>query len=192
MRLRPVQAHWFETYIPRDHTVRAVEVLARTGVVELEADSRVPERVDTSKLRFFVDRFHELCAAHAEDLPAGSRQPTTLVGSPVDVANQALRRLRLWSAQVHDIKEHLARLKAERDNLLLVDEALEAMQREGLDLDGVCRRTPFLCKCLFACPKGCCGAEHEIQPHVKMVVHAPRHDFHFLVALSDQRTISTA
>ncbi|MFN3595002.1 MAG: V-type ATPase 116kDa subunit family protein [Thiobacillaceae bacterium] len=189
MRFRPAQARWFETYVPREHTVHAVEVLARTGVVELETDRRGPERVDTTKLRFFVERFRELAAAHAEDLPAGSQQPTALVGSPVRIANQALHKLRLWSAQVDYAKEHLAELRAERDYLLLLDEALEAMQREGLDLEAVFRHTRFLCKCLFACPKGCCGPEHELQPLVKVLLHGPRHDFPFLVGLPDQRSI---
>lgn len=159
----------------------------------METDTRVPERVDTSKLRFFVERFRELAAAHEGELPAGSQQPTALVGNPVRIANQALHRLRLWSAQLDYAREHLSELKAERDYLLLLDEALEAMQRAGLDLEGVFRRTPFLCKCLFACPKGCCGPEHELehelQPLVKVVVPGPRHDFPFLVGLPDQRTI---
>lgn len=189
MRLRPALARWFETYVPHEHTVRATEVLARTGVVELETDSRVPERVDSGKLRYFVDRFRELAASHDEDLPSGSERPTALVGSPVRVANQALHRLRLWSARVDYVKEHLAELKAERDSVLLLDEALEAMQRQGLDLDGVFRHTPFLCKCLFACPKGCCGPGHELASLVKVVVHGPRHDLLFLVGLPEQGAI---
>ena len=189
MRLRPAQARWFETYVPHDYTVLATEVLARTGVVELDSDSRVPERVDTGKLRYFVERFRELAASHDEDMPSGSQRPTALVGSPVRVANQALHRLRVWSARVDYLSVHAAELRAERDDLLLLDEALEAMQREGIELDGVLRHTRFLCKCLFACPKGCCGPGHELKSMVKVVVHGPRHDFPFLVGLPDQRAI---
>jgi V/A-type H+-transporting ATPase subunit I len=189
MRLRPAQARWFEIYVPHDLTVRATEVLARTGVVELETDTRMPERVDTDKLRYFVERFRELAASHGEDMPSGSLLPTALVGSPVRLANQALHRLRVWSARVDYLNEHVAELKAERDYLLLLDEALEAMQREGLDLDGVFRRTRFLCKCLFACPKGCCGSGHELTSLVEVVVHGRNHDFPFLVGLPDQRAI---
>jgi V/A-type H+-transporting ATPase subunit I len=189
MRLRPVQARWFETYVPHEHTVRATEVLAATGVVELETDTRVPERMDTGKLRHFVERFRELAASHEEDLPPSDRQATALVGNPVHVANQALHRLRVWGARVDYLNEHVAELKAERDYLLLLDEALEAMQREGLDLEGVFRHTRFLCKCLFACPKGCCGPGHALTSLVKVVVHGPRHDFPFLVGLPDQRSV---
>ncbi len=189
IRIRPAQARWFETYVPHEHTVRATEVLARTGVVELETDPRHAERVDTGKLRYFVERFRELAATHGDDMPAGRQRPTALVGSPVHVANQALHRLRVWSAQVDYLNEHIAELRADRDYLLLLDEALEAMHAEGLDLDGVFRRTRFLCKCLFACPKGCCAEDHELGSMVQVVVHGPRHDFPFLVGLPDQRGI---
>lgn len=189
MRLRPAQTRWFETYVPHDYTVRATEVLARTGVVELETDTRVPERVDTGKLRYFIERCRELAAAHTEDLPTGSRQPTALLGSPLRVANQALHQLRVWGARVDYVKEHLAELEAERDYLLLLDEALDAMQSAGLDLDRVFRQSRLLCKCLFACPKGCCAEGHALNSLVEVVVPGPRHDFPFLVGLPDQRAI---
>jgi len=53
----------------------------------------------------------------------------------------------------------------------------------------VFRHTRFLCKCLFACPKGCCGPGHALTSLVKVVVHGPRHDFPFLVGLPDQRSV---
>lgn len=189
MRLRPAQARWFETYVPHEHAVHATEALAHTGVAELETDLRVPDRADTGKLHYFVTRFREIADSHGEDMPSGSQQPTALVGSPVRVANQALHRLRVWSARVDYLKEHLAELEAERDDLLLLDEALEAMQREGIDLDGVFRRSRFLCKCLFACPKGCCGPGHALTSMVAVVVRGPHHDFPFLVGLPGQRTV---
>ncbi|MGQ9862588.1 MAG: V-type ATPase 116kDa subunit family protein [Thiobacillaceae bacterium] len=189
MRLRPAQARWFETYVPHEHAVHATEVLARTGVVELETDIRMPERVDTGKLRYFVERFREIATSHGEDMPSSSQLPTALMGNPVRVANQALHRLRLWSARVDYLHEQLAELEADRDDLLLLDEALEAMQREGINLDGMFRRSRFLCKCLFACPKGCCGSGHALTSMVEVVVRGPRHDFPFLVGLPDQRTV---
>jgi V/A-type H+-transporting ATPase subunit I len=189
MRLRPVQARWFETYVPHEDAVRAAQVLARTGVVELETDPRQPARVDTGRLRYVVERFRELAASHGDDLPSGSQEPTTLVGNPLRLANEALQRLRVWSARVDYLNEHLAALGAEREQLLLLDEALEALQREGLDLDGVCRHTPWLCKCLFACPKGSCGPGHALGHRIAAVAHGPRHDFPFLVGLPDQQAI---
>lgn len=189
MRLRPVQARWFETYVPREHTVHATELLARTGVVQLELEPHAPEAVDAGRLRYFVERFRDLATSHADVMPAGLKQPTALVGNPVHVANEALHRLRVWGARVDYLNEHVAALHADRDYLLLLDEALEAMQEAGLDLDGMFRRTRFLCKCLFACPRGCCGEGHDLQPMVSALVHGRQHDFPFFVGLPDQRDI---
>ena len=159
--LRPLQARWFETYVPHEHTVRATEILARTGVVELEIDPRLADPLNTHKLRYFVKRGRDLIARHLEDLPAGRDRPSALLGNPVHVANQALHRLRVWSARLDYLKEQVAERQAEREDLRLLDEALRALRRDGVDLDGLFKETRFLCKCLFACPKTCRLEESE-------------------------------
>ena len=98
--------------------------------------------------------FAALAATHAHDLPGVGRQVTVLEGDPVHLANLALHCLRVWSARVDFLKAHLEHLRDELHHLQLLAECLEAMDRAGLDLDGVFRKTRFLCKCLFACPKG--------------------------------------
>jgi V/A-type H+/Na+-transporting ATPase subunit I len=189
MRLRPTQARWFETYVPREFTVRATEVLARTGIVQLELDPRVPGVIDSQKLRYFVERCHRLIDAHRDDIPSGQRQPTVLMGNPLHLANLALHRLRVWSARIDFLNEHVAQLRADLDYLALLEEALEALHAEGLDLEGLPRHTRFLCKCLFACPKGCCSGEHDLSTMVHVVVHGPRHDFPLLVGPPQQGEI---
>lgn len=184
-RLRPVQARWFETYVPHEQTVQATEVLAHTGVVELETDPRLTDPLNTDKLRYFVQRGRDLIASHADDLPSGQDRPTALVGNPVRVANQALHQLRLWGARLDFIKEHLADRQGEREDLQLVDEALRAMRRDGQDLDGLFSQSRFLCKCLFACPKTCRLEEGEALPI--LTIRGPRHDFPFMLGLPDQR-----
>jgi hypothetical protein len=56
LRFRPVQARWFETYLPHEQTVRGLELIARSGVVELETDPRLSEPMDTHRLHYFVQR----------------------------------------------------------------------------------------------------------------------------------------
>lgn len=186
MRLRPLQSRWFETYIPRDQTVHATEVLARTGQVHLEADTRVLERVDESKLRHFVDRFRTLAATHEHDLHGVGRQTTLLEGDPVHQANLALHRLRIWSARLDFVKAHLDHLHAEQQHLHLLAECLEAMERDGLALDGMFRKTRFLCKCLFACPKGFACAS-EMESSVERIVPGGVHDFIYIAGLQEKR-----
>ena len=188
MALRPAQARWFETYVPREQTVRATGVLADTGVVQLELDPRLEEMPDQERLRFFLERFEALAAEHGGDLPAGLTQPTALIGDATHIANHALHRLRVWSAQVDYLHEHLAQLRAEHDQLVLLTECLEAMHPAGIDLEGVFRETRFLCKCLFACPRG-----REIAPElsgvVERVAHGPQHVFLYFAGAPEQREL---
>jgi V/A-type H+-transporting ATPase subunit I len=186
MSLRPLQARWFETYVPRDQTVHATEVLARTGQVHLETDTRVLDRVDEDKLRHFVDLFRNLAAVHHHDLHGAGQQATVLEGDPVHLANLALHQLRIWSARLDFVKAHLEHLHAEKEHLRLLAECLDAMDREGLDLEGMFHKTRFLCKCLFACQKGYV-CEPEMESSVERVVPGERHDFIYIAGLHEKR-----
>ncbi len=181
---RPAQARWFETYVPRAQTVRATEVLAATGVVQLETDPRVAEPVEEERLRYFVERFRALAAEHRHDLPGSGGQASALLGDPVHLANEALHRLRVWSARAEYLKAHVEHLRGELRHLELLAECLQAMHQAGLDLDRVFHKTRFLCKCLFACPRG--GAR-EAEAGVDVVVHGGQHDFLYVAGLPDQR-----
>ena len=57
MRLTPTAAHWFETYVPRNETVHALEALAATGVVQLELDPRLAEPMDLDPVYRLIERF---------------------------------------------------------------------------------------------------------------------------------------
>lgn len=188
-RLRPVQARWFEIYVPHEQTVRTTEILARTGVVELETDPRLAAAPDTHKLRYFVRRGRELIASHQDDLPPARDRPGALVGNPVHLANQALHRLRLWNARLEFLQEQLDERQAERDELRYLDEALRAMRRDGVDPDGLFNETRFLCKCLFVCPKTCRLETVDLAGRTALVVAGPRHDFRILLGLADDRSL---
>ena len=188
MPIRPAQARWFETYLPRHQTVRGVEVLARTGGVELETGRREVSPADAGKLRYFVERFHQLAGAHAQDMPHAGGQSTALEGDPIRLANQALHRLRLWCDQVDQAHAHLERLEAELHHLGLLKECVEAMARDGLDLDRVFSKTRFLCKCLFACPKDDARLPSP-QDGVEQVVRGKTRNFLYVASLSDHRHV---
>ncbi len=187
--LRPTQARWFEIYVPHEQTVRTTEILSRTGVVELEIDPRLADPLNTHKLHYFVQRGRDLIARHQEDLPEGRDRPGALIGNPVHVANLALHRLRLWSARLDYLKEQIEERQAEREDLRLLDEALRAMRRDGVDLDGLFNETRFLCKCLFACPKTCRLEGSEVASQTALIIRGPRHDFPFMLGMPDQRTL---
>jgi V/A-type H+-transporting ATPase subunit I len=188
MPLRPDQARWFETYLPRNATVRGVEVLAKTGAVQLETERGAGQAtpVDVGRLRYFVERFQQLAGAHAQDMPRIGGQPSSLEGDPIHLANQALHRLRTWCDRVDLAHARLDQLDAEIHHLRLLQECVEGMASEGLDLDRVFSKTRFLCKCLFACPK----QETRFQvprDGVEEVVHGNKWDFLYVAGLPERR-----
>jgi len=153
LRLRPIQAHWFETYVPREQSLLATELLASSGAVQLELDPRIPEQVDTHKLHDYIQGFQDLAEAHREDLPSSQSKPTALVGSPLHLASTALHQLQVWAKRIDYLHQHQDQLQAELDYLALLDEGLATLHAAGIDLDGLTHHSHFLCKCLFACPQ---------------------------------------
>jgi len=188
MQLRPTQAQWFETYVPSDQTVGATEALAKTGVVQLELDPGQAEPADGDRLHYFVSRFRELAAAHAADLPSPGRQATSLAGSPVRAANQALFLLTVWGARIDFLKEHIAQLRAERAELLLLAECLVGMQRAGIDYAGLFKQSRYLFKCLFACPMGM-EAPADLEDAVEQRIPGNEHDFLYIAGLPERHLI---
>jgi len=188
MHLRPAEAKWFEVYTPRHETVRAVEALAETGVVQLEVDPRFAHSAQTEKLRHFVDRFQALAAPVAQHLPGGDARASVLTGDPVHIANQAVHRLRIWLARHDYVSEQLEQARAEHDELLLLAECVEGMHSLGLDFDGVFQHTRFLCKCLFACAHGQ-PLDDEIEAAVERRIKGPHHDFLYIAAAPDQQSL---
>jgi V/A-type H+-transporting ATPase subunit I len=188
MQLRPTQAQWFETYVPSEQTVAATEALAHTGVVQLELDPGQAEPADGDQLHHFVSRFRELAAAHADDLPSPGKQATSLAGSPVRIANQALYQVTVWGARIDFLKEHIAQLRAERDELLLLAECLEGMQRAGIDYAGLFRQSRHLCKCLFACPKDL-EVPADLEDAVEQRVPGTEHDCLYIAGVPERHLV---
>jgi V/A-type H+-transporting ATPase subunit I len=186
MTLRPAQARWFETYLPRPQTVRGVEMLAKTGSVELETHPQALSAADPVRLRYFVDRFQQLAGAHEVDMPRVGGQPSDLLGDPIHLANQALHRLRAWCDRVDLVHARIDQLEAEVHHLLLLEECVEAMIRDQVDLERVFEKSRFLCKCLFACPKQE-GPAPAPPDGVEEVVRGRHWNFLYVAGLPERR-----
>ena len=153
MRLRPAPAHWFETYIPRDETVHALEVLATTGMVQLELDPKLAKPLDLQQVRSLIERFQLLRQRHAERLPAEVSAPSGIVEAPERTVRKALDRLQAWSARVEPLLERQTRLETQRKDLLLLNECLTALHETARDTALLSQSSQFLYKGVFACPR---------------------------------------
>lgn len=153
MRLTPTAAHWFETYVPRNETVHALEALAATGVVQLELDTRLAEPLDLDPVYRLIERFQLVKAKYRDLLPAVYISPKGLVEAPEHTARKALDSMEAWSAALDILLERQVQLETRRQNLLLLDEYLTAMKEAALDVAQVPRQSGILYKGVFACPR---------------------------------------
>ena len=180
MRMRPTAAHWFETYVPRNETVHALEALAATGVVQLELDPRLAEPLDLDPVYRLIDRFQVVKTKYSDLLPAPNRAPGGLVEAPEQTARKALDCLETWSAPLDILLEHQVQLETRRQNLLLLDEYLTAIKASASNAVQAPRKSRFLYKGVFACqrtqqlaPEICASIDEFIPGH--------KHNF-FIVA----------
>lgn len=153
MRLRPAPAHWFETYVPRNETVHALEALAATGVVELEHDPRLAEPLDLDPVYRLIDRFQVLQGKYRDLLPIPDSSPKGQVEAPERTARNALDCLETWSAPLNILLERQVQLESRRQNLLLLDEYLTAVKEASPDVAHLSRESRILYKGVFACPR---------------------------------------
>ena len=153
MRLTPTAAHWFETYVPRNETVHALEALAATGVVQLELDPRLAEPLDLDPVHRLIDRFQVVKAKYRDLLPAPVHAPGGQVEAPERTARNALDCLETWSAPLDILLDRQVQLETRRQNLLLLDEYLTAMKEYAPNVAQVSRKSGILYKGVFACPR---------------------------------------
>ena len=151
MRLRPALAHWFETYVPRDETVNALEALAATGIVQLELDPKLAEPLGLDQVSHLIDRFHLIQDKYRDLLPPPDSSPEGQVEAPECTAQKALDCLEAWSAPLDMLLERQVQLDTERQNLLLLDEYLTAMKEASPNVAHMFQKNQFLYKGVFAC-----------------------------------------
>ena len=177
MQVKPKLVRWFEVRVPRTQTAQALELLAASGIVELEETGYLTAPcVDMDQLRRTLGEFDRLVRRCGADFPTDEVAPTLSLEQPERLAAKAVNELRRWRIELLQLQRRLAARKRERANLLLLAECLEAMHGESSDIDLLGRTSQFLYKNVFACPKG-----RMFNPHAGDVYNAiyrgEQHDF---------------
>lgn len=113
--LRSVAARWFELLVPRRGVARALETLAATGLVELEAGGPDDELIPVPRLDEPLSEFAELEHRYGKywSRPASEDRKGTASTQRRDrllekVAERALVRVRAWRGEA---KEHIDRIE---------------------------------------------------------------------------------
>ena len=187
LRVRP--ARWFEAVVPRPSVARSVEILAATGLVQLERD-RVPsaELPDYSAVRAPLETWRALRQRYLGYWPAPEYAPTPSDRLMEKRTATALDALQRWVADAAPVVDHLEALRHDRHELLRLAEFLNLVaDRHDLDLAAVANaRVPLAGTLLIV-------AEHaQVPPLSDQVITAQveGHRFRYLMALGPAAEIA--
>ena len=176
MSLRPASARWFELLTARESLTMSVEALARTGSVELETHSETHARVNLPDLQERMAEYNRLARRYHPYWPACELRPASAPGMPGRMLGRALARLERWADAAEPLVQHLETLRAERAELLLLEEMLGVETEGTLDYSLLTTAGPSLEVRLFVLP-----AEYRLTAMPASLLYckcsSPAHDF---------------
>jgi len=178
--LRAHQAQWFETYVPREQTVFALNAFSRTDAVELEMDPALAVPMDLALLRETIAQFDNIRAKYADNLPSAVATATKLTMAPEIEAANALQKIEDWAQRFDAVQDGREQAAAERKNLMLVKECFTALRGDAGLLGSLSHASKLLYKGAFACPRTCC-TDARVDASVRELIPGTEHDF-FIVA----------
>lgn len=166
--IRPEPARWFEILAARDDAMLALEALAATGAIELEARSPAAPPAVLADLRPLLQQYGQLSQRYGAYWPKGRRQPLAFPEPPATALARSLARIRAWAADAEPVIGQLQRDAAERAELLRWQRLLGAMTTSAVDLEQLARAGPLIEVRLFVFPP-------EVEP--KLAADAPVRGF---------------
>ncbi|MGO9424344.1 MAG: hypothetical protein ACLP6Z_03085 [Steroidobacteraceae bacterium] len=143
MALRPAMAKWFELLVAREELASALQCLADTREVELQAHSDTSSAALLPALRVAVDEYRRLAHRYALYWPS-SRTHAERALEPEAIAAAALQRVRSWSAVADPLIDRLQTLARERSDLQLLERLLSQAGVELPDLHSLAHAGPVL------------------------------------------------
>jgi V/A-type H+/Na+-transporting ATPase subunit I len=186
MRFRPQKSLRFTLYTPRSETVRALETLARSGEVELDAQPVANATLDIRRLQPLVTRYEQLLHECGARLPDYQACPLAPRGALDVIATDALAQLTDWCARMQVVAERRDALRVERENLQLLVELLAHTHASQHDLARFGTHSELLYKGLFACPIAQ-APQVDLRNTLEEVVQGPAHRFYLYLGLPEQR-----
>ena len=132
--LRPAMARWFELLIARDELSEALERLADTREVELQARSDTSATVLLPALRATVDEFKRSSRRYGEFWPPPESAPPSRAREPEEISAIALQRLHAWTAAADPLIDELQKLALERTQLEMLESLIAQSAGELPDL----------------------------------------------------------
>lgn len=152
--LRPQPARWFEILVVRDDALLTLESLARTGAVELEARQSVALPVVLEEVRPLLHEFAEIAIRYRAYWPRHDCASSPFPEPPRVTLERCLTRVRSWAREAEPLIRQTQRHEAERAEISLWSEVLEAIGDARFDMSLLAGAGPTLRVGLFAYPAG--------------------------------------
>ena len=150
--LRPVRARWFELLSSRADLPLAVETLSRTGSVELEACRDGHPRINLQDLREGLLEFGRLARRYRSYWPKAEPVAGHSVIGPVQILNNALRRLQAWEKAAAPVIRGLEIRLSVQSEMRLFDELLRQFGDNSPDFTLLASAGPVLQSRVFVLP----------------------------------------
>jgi V/A-type H+-transporting ATPase subunit I len=161
--LRPQPARWFEILAARDDATLALEALAATGAVELEASaSATPEPLEPA-LQPLLAQYGEFATRYGAFWPPTRQRCSAFPEPPVSTMERSLATIRRWAASAEPAIARLQAIEAECVELALWSRVLDALDGSALDFARLGQPGPVLHKRLLVLPA---DAHPELPPGV--------------------------
>jgi V/A-type H+-transporting ATPase subunit I len=187
MILRPATATWFELLTAREELGAALECLATTGAVQLQAHSSADARLALPDLRVTLLEFETLSRRYGHFWPTAVMQPPSADRDLMEAPRTALEQVRAWTVAAEPLIAELEALEAQSADLALLDELRQLSDATLPRLDRVATAGPVLAGRLYSLP-----ADGQVQavPPAVLLQRVPHATGEFCVAVGPREDIA--
>jgi V/A-type H+-transporting ATPase subunit I len=133
--IRPRPARWFEALVARDDATLALEALASTGAIELEARPSAGLPAALADVRPQLAQFAELAQRYRAYWPTHGLAPSAFPEAPPLLMQRALARIRAWADASEPAITELQAIDAEQALLARWQVVLEALGEAPFPFD---------------------------------------------------------
>ena len=187
MSLRPASANWFEVLVLRDDLTAAIDALARSSKVELQSHGESKTPLLMPECREMLGEFDELSQRYHRYWPPACRHEPDERLEPQQMLDDAMRRLRTWTNEAHEVVEQIELLTGQAADLRVLLPLLK-QEQASLDVSRFVSAGPMLESRIFLLP----GDEWPGSlPGDVITRRAVTADHHYLLALGMPDQIAT-
>ena len=187
MSLRPRLAQWFELLTSREELGAALDCLAHTGVVQLQAYSQSESRLALPDLRHVLDEYESLARRYAHWWPTAHFRLPDPAQRLTEAPQRAIERLRAWGKDADPAVAELEAIELARSETRLIEQLLQAGGEALPRLDRVATAGPVLASRVYVLPPG--GAPLSLPPAV-LTQRFTTADAQFLIAVGPREDLA--